>query len=110
MQKKDFNTKLYYSISEVSEMFEVTNSLIRFWEAEFDILKPSKNSRGERRFTQKDIDHFRIIYHLVKERGFTLEGAKNEISIHKERLKKKFEIMDNLEEIRHFFETKIMEL
>lgn len=110
MLKKDINTKLYYSISEIGEMFDVSNSLIRFWEAEFPILNPRKNSKGERRFTQKDIDNFKIIYHLVKERGFTLEGAKNEIAQHKERLQKKFEILDNLQAIKTFFQEEIEKL
>ncbi len=105
MLKKIINTKLYYSISEISEMFEVTNSLIRFWESEFDILNPGKNSKGERRYTQKDIDNFKLVYHLVKERGFTLEGAKNEIATNKTRLKQKFKILENLQKIKDFLET-----
>lgn len=72
-------TKLYYSIGEVSEMFNVSNSLIRYWEAEFSILKPSKNSKGDRRFMVKDIRNLEKIYTLVKERGFTLDGAKKEL-------------------------------
>jgi len=104
MLKDNINTKLYYSISEISEMFGVTNSLIRFWESEFDILSPGKNSKGERRYTQRDIQDFRIVYHLVKERGFTLEGAKNEIAANKKRLKKKFQIMENLNKIKTFLQ------
>ena len=110
MLKKNINTKLYYSISEIGEMFDVSNSLIRFWEAEFAILNPRKNNKGERRFTQKDIDNFKIIYHLVKERGFTLEGAKNEIAQHKERLQKRFDILDNLQTIRDFFQGELDKL
>lgn len=72
-------TKLYYSIGEVSEMFGVSNSLIRYWEVEFSILKPSKNSKGDRRFMVKDIRNLERIYTLVKERGFTLDGAKKEL-------------------------------
>jgi DNA-binding transcriptional MerR regulator len=68
--------KLFYKIGEVAEMFDVNVSLIRFWEKEFDILKPKKNKKGNRLFTKKDIDNLKIVYHLVKERGFTLEGAK----------------------------------
>ena len=73
-------TKLYYSIGEVSEMFDVSNSLIRYWESEFKILKPTKNSKGDRRFMVKDIRNLERIYTLVKERGFTLDGAKKELS------------------------------
>ena len=71
--------KLYYSIGEVAEMFEVNTSLIRFWENEFDIIKPQKNKKGNRLFTKKDIDNFHVIFHLVKEKGYTLEGAKKKL-------------------------------
>jgi len=97
-------TKLYYSIGEVSEMFDVSKSLIRFWESEFDILKPHKNSKGDRRFTQKNLDQFKIIYHLVKERGFTLEGAKKEIKNNKDSLIKKNEMLKSLTSIKGFLE------
>jgi len=76
--EKEF-TKLYYSIGEVSEMFGVTNSLIRYWETEFPTLKPTKNRKGDRRFVVKDIRTIEKIYTLVKERGFTLDGAKKEL-------------------------------
>ena len=72
-------TKLYYSIGEVAEMFGVSNSLIRYWETEFNALKPTKNKKGDRRFMVKDIRTLEKIYTLVKERGFTLEGAKKEM-------------------------------
>lgn len=72
-------TKLYYSIGEVSEMFGVTNSLVRYWEAEFTHLRPNKNRRGDRQFTVKDIHVIERIFTLVKERGFTLDGAKKEM-------------------------------
>jgi len=97
-------TKLYYSIGEVSEMYDVSKSLIRFWESEFDILKPHKNSKGDRRFTQKNLDQFKIIYHLVKERGFTLEGAKKEIKNNKDSLIKKNAMVKSLTEIKGFLE------
>jgi DNA-binding transcriptional MerR regulator len=69
-------TKLYYSIGEVADMFDVNASLIRFWEKEFTIIKPKKNKKGNRLFTPKDILNFNKIYSLVKEQGYTLEGAK----------------------------------
>lgn len=69
--------KLYYSIGEVAEMFEVNASLIRFWEKEFPQLQPRKNARGNRVYSRKDLELFQKIHHLVKEKGFTLEGAKN---------------------------------
>ena len=72
-------TKLYYTIGEVADMFGVSKSLIRYWESEFTVLKPHKNSKGDRRFTKKNIEQLELIYHLVKDKGFTLEGAKKEI-------------------------------
>lgn len=74
----DFNqlTKRYYTISEVADMFGVSKSLIRYWESEFEFLKPHKNSKGDRRFTIQNIEQFDQIYTLVKEQGFTLEGAR----------------------------------
>jgi DNA-binding transcriptional MerR regulator len=69
--------KLYYSIGEVADMFEVNASLIRFWEKEFPQLQPRKNNRGNRVYSKKDLELFRKIHFLVKEKGFTLEGAKN---------------------------------
>lgn len=69
-------SKLYYSIGEVAIMFDVNPSLIRFWEKEFNSIKPKKNKKGNRLFTSKDIEQLRKIYHLVKEQGHTLEGAK----------------------------------
>lgn len=72
-------SKLYYSIGEVAEMFDVNHSLIRFWEKEFTIIQPKKNRKGNRMFTPKDIENFNKIYHLVKIQGFTLEGAKKEL-------------------------------
>ncbi len=74
-------TKLYYTIGEVATMFSVNTSLIRFWEKEFSIIQPKKNKKGNRLFTPKDIINFNKIYNLVKEQGFTLEGAKNALKI-----------------------------
>ena len=70
-------SKLYYKIGEVAKMFDVNTSLIRYWEHEFDIIKPGKSKGGLRRFTQKDIDNFELIYHLVKVKGMTIQGAKD---------------------------------
>jgi DNA-binding transcriptional MerR regulator len=92
--------KLYYSIGEVAKMFDVNTSLIRFWEKEFDIIKPKKNKKGNRLFTQKDIDNFHIIYHLVKEKGMTLKGAKKKIKENKEDTEHNFEIIRSLEQIK----------
>lgn len=95
-------TKLYYSIGEVSEMFGVTNSLVRYWETEFSQLKPKKNRRGDRQFTVKDIRVLERIFTLVKERGFTLDGAKKEMKGKKdlEYVDHKQVIIDKLSDIQ----------
>lgn len=92
--------KLYYSIGEVADMFGVNTSLIRFWEKEFDIIKPKKNKKGNRLFTQKDIDNFHIIYHLVKQRGMTLKGARKKMRENRDDTEHNFEIIKSLENIR----------
>ena len=71
--------KLYYRIGEVAELFNVNTSLIRFYENEFDVIKPHRNKKGNRLFTQKDVDTFHQIFYLIKEKGFTLEGAKQKL-------------------------------
>lgn len=92
--------KLFYSIGEVARMFNVNTSLIRFWEKEFDIIKPKKNKKGNRLFTQKDIDNFHIIYHLVKERGMTLKGTRLKMKENREDAEHNFEIVKSLESIK----------
>jgi DNA-binding transcriptional MerR regulator len=94
--------KLYYSIGEVAEMFDVNASLIRFWEKEFDIIKPKKNKKGNRLFTPADIKHFRLIHHLVKEKGYTLKGAKESLKQNPEDTDKKAEVIDSLNKIRKY--------
>lgn len=102
MNLDEKNGKLYYSIGEVSQMFEVNASLIRFWEKEFSVIKPKKNKKGNRLFTQKDVDNFRLIYHLVKEKGFTLEGAKKQLREKGEAIEKEAEMLKSLKKIRAF--------
>ena len=92
--------KLYYSIGEVSEMFGVNNSLIRYWEKEFDIIKPKKNKKGNRYFTQEDIENFHIIYYLVKDLGMTLKGAKKKLKENKEGTIYNFKVIESLKNIR----------
>lgn len=92
--------KLYFSIGEVAEMFDVNTSLIRFWEKEFDIIKPKKNKKGNRFFTKEDIENFHVIYHLVKERGMTLKGAKQKLKENKEDTVHNVEIIKALQDIR----------
>ena len=89
-------SKLYYSIGEVAEMFGLSTSLIRYWESEFTNLKPVKNSKGDRRFTKQNIEQLNLIYHLVKEKGFTLDGAKNEIREQKKAIRNKTELKKKL--------------
>ncbi len=96
--------KRYYTIGEVAEMFQVSKSLIRFWENEFDSLRPHKNSKGDRRFTPQNIQQFELIHELVKERGFTLEGAKQEIKRRQKFQKKKAEVLSSLREVKGFLE------
>jgi DNA-binding transcriptional MerR regulator len=88
--------KLYYSIGEVAEMLAVSKSLIRYWETEFEFLSPRKNKKGDRRFTKENIEQLLIIHHLLKERGFTIEGAKLEIKAQKKSLLARQEIMRRL--------------
>ncbi|MDP2386858.1 MAG: MerR family transcriptional regulator [Bacteroidota bacterium] len=95
--------KLYYSIGEVAEMFDVNTSLIRFWEKEFDIIKPQKNKKGNRLFTKKDIENFRVIYHLVKDKGFTLQGAKEHLKgakVSTTKINKNAEAIDKLKKLK----------
>ena len=100
--KEQETVKLYYSIGEVARMFDVNSSLIRFWEREFDIIQPKKNKKGNRLFTQDDVDNFYIIYHLVKERGFTLEGAKKKLKENKSDTINNIEIIKSLNKVRDF--------
>jgi DNA-binding transcriptional MerR regulator len=94
------NRKIYYSMGEVAEMFDVNQSLIRFWEKEFDILKPHKNSKGNRMFTADDIENLKLIYHLVKEQGMTLSGAQKRIKENREGVNRDMEILDRLLKIK----------
>jgi len=94
--------KVYFTIGEVAEEFNVATSLIRFWETEFDILSPKKNKKGNRQFTKTDIKKLRLIYNLVKERGFTLQGAKEMLKNNPEELQSKMEMIESLENVKNF--------
>ena len=96
----DLPEKLYYGIGEVADAFGVNTSLIRFWEKEFDVIKPKKNAKGNRKFTREDIKNLELIFHLVKERGFTLEGAKTHLKEEKHKTLTNFEIIRKLENIK----------
>lgn len=88
--------KRYYGIGEVARAFDVNTSLIRFWEKEFDVIQPKKNAKGNRKFTPKDIQNLELIYHLVKVRGFTLEGAKTHLREERHKTLSNFEIIQKL--------------
>jgi DNA-binding transcriptional MerR regulator len=94
--------KQYYTIGEVAAMFDVAASLIRFWETEFEQLRPKKNKKGNRQYTKQDIETLRTVYHLVKERGYTIQGAKDVMKNKSVQTKDKMEIIDSLEKVRSF--------
>jgi len=97
------SAKLFYTIGEVAEMFNVNASLIRFWEKEFDVIKPQRNKKGNRLFTPSDVDYFHQIYHLVKEQGFTLQGAKERLKTKvSEETDVKFEAIKTLKGVKEF--------
>ncbi len=97
-------TKLYYSIGEVAELFNLSNSLLRYWEGEFTELKPRKNRKGDRQFTVKDIEQIAVIHSLVKERGFTIDGARKEMKLMKEKEKSLRPIVKKLNQIKRELE------
>ena len=92
--------KLLYSMGEVTEMFDVNASLIRYWESKFDCIKPHKNKKGNRMFTPSDIENFKLIYHLVKEKGMTLEGANSAMKRRGKSVKRDVSILERLQNIR----------
>ncbi len=98
--KKPKIEKVFYSIGEVADLFGVNTSNIRFWENEFDILKPHKNNKGNRMFTKEDIENLKIIYHLLKERGMTIKGAQKKLKENKEDTLQNYEIVSRLQEVR----------
>lgn len=93
---------MYFSIGEVAEYFNVNSSLIRFWEKEFDVLKPHKNKKGNRLFTRKDVENLRLIFHLVKEKGYTLQGAKEKLRADTSKVTRNVETIDTLNRLRTF--------
>mgnify|MGYP000111693378 CR=1 FL=1 len=96
----DLPDKRYYKIGEVAEAFGVNTSLIRFWEKEFDVIKPKKNAKGNRLFTKEDVENFKLIFNLVKERGFTLDGAKQKLRKNPEKVVSNHEIISRLEAVK----------
>ena len=94
--------KQYYSISETATMFKVNTSLIRYWENEFDILQPKKNRKGDRLFRQEDIHHLKLIYHLLRERKYTIEGAKQKLKEDRKLAARNFEMVQALLKVKGF--------
>ena len=92
--------KRYYGIGEVAEAFGVNTSLLRFWEKEFDVIQPKKNAKGNRKFTPEDVKKLELIYHLVKERGFALEGAKAYLKDHRNQKMDRYQMIQKLEGIK----------
>lgn len=102
--------KLFYSMGEVAEMFDVNPSLIRFWETKFDVLRPKKNKKGNRQFSPADVENLKLIYHLVKERGMTLEGANRSLKRNKGALARDVELLERLQQVRALLEEVRAEL
>lgn len=96
----DLPEKRYYKIGEVAKAFQVNTSLIRFWEKEFEIIKPKKNAKGNRLFTAEDIANFKLIFNLVKEKGFTLEGAKQKLKKNTKETISNYQIITKLEAVK----------
>lgn len=107
---KKESEKVYYSIGEVAKMFKLNTSLVRFWEKEFDIIQPHKNKKGNRLFTQSDVDNFHLIYNLVKEQGYTLSGAKQQLKNNPESTQENFELIKSLKKVKGFLEDLKKEL
>jgi DNA-binding transcriptional MerR regulator len=100
MKKKDKDTKLYYSIGEVAQMFHVKESTLRFWEKQFDSISPRTNAKGVRFYKQEDIDHIRLIHYLVKEQRLTLAGAREKLKVNKDSVTRQEEIVNKLKLIK----------
>lgn len=98
--KTNLPQKRYYSIGEVAKAFDVNTSLIRFWEKEFAEISPKKTTSGKRKFTPQDIEQLELIYHLVKERGFTLDGARVHLKENKKKVLEHFDLIQKLENVK----------
>lgn len=95
-------TKLYYTMGEITKMFDVNPSMVRFYEKEFEILQPKKSKKGNRLFSAEDVESLKIILHLVKEKGFTIQGAKEHLKLNKSDVKENQKIIDSLEKLKSF--------
>jgi DNA-binding transcriptional MerR regulator len=97
--------KHYYSIGEVAKMFNLSISNIRFWEQEFEILKPKKNKKGDRFFTKQDVSNLKVIYHLLKEKGYTIEGARKKLLQQPDHVSDRIKMIDSLKKIKVFLQS-----
>lgn len=98
--KKDKDLKLFYSIGEVAKMFDINESTLRYWEKEFDIIRPRKTDNGSRFYKKEDVDDVRLIHHLLKERGMTIAGAKQKLKDNKDTTIQQEDIVNRLKEIK----------
>ena len=99
-ENKNFNEKLYYSIGEVSKILDLSTSKIRFWEKEFETIKPKKNKKGNRIFTKKDVEKLKLIQHLLKEKKYTIKGAKKKIRKNPKKTETHQKVIENLKKIK----------
>jgi DNA-binding transcriptional MerR regulator len=97
--------KIYYTMGEVCEMLDVAPSLIRYWHSEFSEIRPMKNKKGNRLFRPQDLETIKLIYHLLKERGYTIQGAKDHLKNNKISSHKNFEMIESLKRIKSFLEN-----
>jgi len=102
MSEENKYEKMFYPIGEVAKIFNVNTSLIRFWEQEFDCIKPFKNKKGTRYFTPEDIETLRTIFYLVKQCGYTLQGAKDRLAANKVQIEKNVQIYNSLSKMKQF--------
>ncbi len=103
--KLNLPEKRYYTIGEVATHFKVNTSLLRYWEKEFKEIQPQKKTKGFRKYTPKDIENIRLIYHLLKEKGMTIEGAKNQLKISKKKIEDKLVVLKKLKDIKKELEA-----
>ena len=103
--QESFPEKQYYAIGEVAAMLKTSVSKVRFWEIEFDVLRPKKNKRGDRFFTRQDIEYLKVIYHLLKEKGYTIEGARKQLQQNPEKQFEKMKLLKSLKDIREFLSS-----
>lgn len=100
MSQSPLPDKIYYSIAELSEHFGVANSLLRYWEKEFDKINPKRNAKGTRFYSKQDVEQIRWVFHLVREKGYTLEGARKHIKSHKKAVLNRIKVKESLQHIK----------